>query len=320
MSKRVSFDPTVQERGDDEDNGDGGEEEEVIHPFNKKFKRTLDSDEEDDEEESEKYNIMNPNDFEGEEDGTIRREQDVTITPFNMNEEMEEGHIDKDGMYIFDKKEEEITDHWLDNIDTVQLKEPIKPVPSKEEVVGDEPSRMSTNDCYRTLISLMQPGESVKRAIQRLGKRSKKQIGGKNRPNVSEEEKGEIEVEKRNMLQLISVADQVLDAGDMDIYERTFEQLKFRLKEAEEVSQSILDMFADGDAKEETQVSTESTVSWLLKWEDTDGAQVHGPFTNDQMMNWTSNGYFEKGAFVRQVGKQDSKFYSTRRIDFDLYS
>jgi len=27
----------------------------------------------------------------------------IKITPFNMKEEMEEGHFDKDGMYIFTK-------------------------------------------------------------------------------------------------------------------------------------------------------------------------------------------------------------------------
>lgn len=44
------------------------------------------------------------------QDGEIR------ITPFNMQEELEEGHFDTEGMYHW-KKEKEIQDNWLENID-----------------------------------------------------------------------------------------------------------------------------------------------------------------------------------------------------------
>ena len=40
------------------------------------------------------------------------------VTPFNLKEEMAEGSFDKDGHYHF-KKEKEIRDNWLDNIDWV---------------------------------------------------------------------------------------------------------------------------------------------------------------------------------------------------------
>lgn len=320
MAKRVSFDPIVQEQPNDGNHADQTDDE-FLQPFSKKFKHTLDSDEEDDELEDEKYNIMNSNDFDGEEEGTIRREQDVTITPFNMNEELEEGHIDKEGMYVFNKKSDEITDHWLDNIDSVQLKEQGEPKKNEDTMSDDVPSQLTTNECYRKMIVLMKPGETVKRAIQRYGATGKKPLNARSKANVSEEEKKKQDTDKANMLELIAVADQILDAGDMDVYERTFEQLNFRLKEVEELSKSTLDMFADAEAEEnETQVSTESNVSWLIKWEDKEDAEVHGPFTNDQMISWTDSGYFEKGAWVRQVGKQDAKFYSTRRIDFELFS
>lgn len=39
----------------------------------------------------------------GQEDTTIDSYEGIKITPFNMKEELEEGHFDKDGMYIFDK-------------------------------------------------------------------------------------------------------------------------------------------------------------------------------------------------------------------------
>jgi len=40
----------------------------------------------------------------GQEDDTIAFDGSTTITPFNMREEMETGHFDKTGTYIFDKE------------------------------------------------------------------------------------------------------------------------------------------------------------------------------------------------------------------------
>lgn len=43
------------------------------------------------------------------------------ITPFNVEEEMEEGHFDAQGMYHWNK-EENIRDNWLENIDWVKVR------------------------------------------------------------------------------------------------------------------------------------------------------------------------------------------------------
>lgn len=51
---------------------------------------------------------------------TIDYEEGVRITPFNLDEEMQEGHFDSEGNY-FVNKDKEIKDNWLDNIDWVQF-------------------------------------------------------------------------------------------------------------------------------------------------------------------------------------------------------
>lgn len=56
--------------------------------------------------------------FSGQEVATIDCDEGVPITPFNLDEEMEEGHFDSEGNY-FIKKDQEIRDNWLDNIDWV---------------------------------------------------------------------------------------------------------------------------------------------------------------------------------------------------------
>lgn len=42
----------------------------------------------------------------------------MRITPFNLQEEMEEGHFDADGNYFLNQ-DAQIRDSWLDNIDWV---------------------------------------------------------------------------------------------------------------------------------------------------------------------------------------------------------
>lgn len=55
----------------------------------------------------------------GTEDGPSEANA-VGFTAFNMKEELEEGHFDRDGHYLW-KKDKEIRDNWLDNIDWVRV-------------------------------------------------------------------------------------------------------------------------------------------------------------------------------------------------------
>lgn len=52
----------------------------------------------------------------GQEEGVVGQDGEIRITPFNMQEELEEGHFDKEGMYHW-KKEKDVQDNWLENID-----------------------------------------------------------------------------------------------------------------------------------------------------------------------------------------------------------
>jgi len=59
---------------------------------------------------------------------------------------------------------------------------------------------------------------------------------------------------------------------------------------------------------------------WEYKWEDKTDAEIHGPFTSLQMLEWTEDNYFPDGVFVRKTSSApDGAFYSSRRIDFELY-
>ncbi|XP_068100202.1 CD2 antigen cytoplasmic tail-binding protein 2 [Hyperolius riggenbachi] len=144
-----------------------------------KEKHSLDSDEEDDGEEgpgdSAKYNMLAPEDVEGQENATLLSEGGIQITPFNLNEEMEEGHFDSEGNYFL-KKEALIRDHWLDNIDWVRIKEREFPPPDtgadSDTDEGRAPLEMKT--LLEDILKVMLPGETVAKGIQRLGGANKR--------------------------------------------------------------------------------------------------------------------------------------------------
>ena len=58
--------------------------------------------------------------FLGQEEGVSGQDGEVKITPFNMKEELEEGHFDTEGNFHWDKTSL-IKDNWLDNIDWIQV-------------------------------------------------------------------------------------------------------------------------------------------------------------------------------------------------------
>lgn len=328
MSKRkVTFEiPPVQEEEAEEAPGDDGQQEEV--PFAKKFKHTLDSDEEDDEEKSEKYNVMDPEYLEGEEDGVSRVDNDVKITPFNLSEEMEEGHFDKEGAFVYDKKKDEINDHWLDNIDWVKIKQ----VPPSGESAGtskerqDEETDQGSQEidvfrCYESLLVLMRTGESVQRTIQRLGKNSRKV---KQLKSKKEAVPDDLAIEQKDLLEVTSHADRLVLSGDMDVYQKTFEQMTHLLSERKKEEEAAsMDMFADEvNINKDTAVEKQAPagVRWEFKWENKDEAKVFGPHTNDQMVKWVNDGYFDTGVWVRDMDKAGGQFYNSKRMDFELYS
>ena len=268
-------------------------------------KHTLDSDEEDEEQVREKYDVRQ--EIEGEEEGEARHEQEIQITPFNMKEELEEGHFDKEGMYIFDKETHEVKDHWLDNIDWVKVEERAQVVKPDEQ----SPPPLDKQGCYRRMLPLLQPGETVQQAIRRLGhspNRSSKRTRASPPATTST---------RQQMMQLIALADQLVTSGDMDAYEHTYEHLAFHLRSSDSTPRPAAPAGVDMFAEEETPAREQ--VSWHLRWEEGDEAPVHGPFTTTQMIQWRDAGYFAGTAFVRQEGKEGS-FHPVARIDFDLYS
>ncbi|XP_071031820.1 CD2 antigen cytoplasmic tail-binding protein 2-like [Oncorhynchus clarkii lewisi] len=259
--------------------GDGGELldedvpkkklcEDVVGPGSRfKGKHSLDSDEEDEEEDgdkSSKYNILASDDVEGQEGATINCDEGVPITPFNLDEEMQEGHFDSEGNYYV-KKDEEIRDNWLDNIDWVKIRE--KPTKRKKKGlaakrrrrVGDEDeaeeekqreekqadsdeeedmeeekepvedplASYSQHQLTEAVLELLLPGETVATGLRRLGGLGGRKKGKQRGENGKAEETNR-DTEKLD--RLTALADRLVGSGVFEIYQQTYEKLAYTLK------------------------------------------------------------------------------------------
>lgn len=320
------------------------------------IKNSLDSDEEDDEANEDNYNVMNENDFEGTEDGNGPPDG---FMAFNMKEELEEGHFDKNGHYLWNK-EKQIRDNWLDNIDWVQIKSDgagsTKTKPNNEkrgladsDSSDEEPDFMfDPTSLYKQILEYLKPGETVSKALCRLGKGKKRMTTAERWKRKKEAKTTEVENDESSaqIIKLTELADELLiRTGNMDIYQENYEQIKKKIelggKQAHPSKQEAeLDMYADDfDTKEKAKLvgkdsdsgdggkvekkasasqKTTEEVTWELKWSQEEGAEINGPHSTQQMHAWAAEGYFKTGAWVRRSGQQ-GQFYSAARIDFELY-
>lgn len=199
---------------------------------------------------------------------------------------------------------------------------------------------------YRRILECMKPGESIQKTLQRLGKK-RSQISSKER--FERKKAGIVDEESALITELTELCNKILTKmGNMDIYQETYEQInaKFASKlkgtgalpatsSKNENDEDALDMYADDfDIKEKEKKTEPSTkaadegksaeqttnpndIQWEFKWKQ-DDTETHGPFSTQQMQHWVDQGYFKDGVFVKKSGV-DSQFYSSNRVDFELY-
>lgn len=323
---------SLQDLGLDLNETASGSKPQPSHFRFKKFKNSLDSDEDDDEDLAKSHNVLDPDDLEGQEEHTIDRDGEIRITPFNMKDELEEGHFDKEGTFIF-KKNDEIKDHWLDNIDWVKIKE--RKEPMNEDSSDSDAEPINYLEIHQEMLLLMQPKESILKAIKRLGGNSKPPSSRWNKKLQKEEESETDKENREKLVRLTALADKLLGTGDMDIYQQTYEKLSFLVKSRLKNDEEAADMFGDDfDAagvatadserasmmEEAKKIEMKNEVMWEFKWEDKDDAPVYGPHPSSEMLRWVEEGYFSDGVLVRKVNEPNARFYSSNRIDFDLYT
>ncbi|KAK7595522.1 hypothetical protein V9T40_013347 [Parthenolecanium corni] len=320
-----------------------------------KFMKKVDTDDDDDDEDEDegsddgkKYEILKEDDIEGQEAGIVTHDGDIVITPFNVEEEMEEGHFDAQGMYHWNK-EENIRDNWLENIDWVKIKDPKSGTGEAPESESEEDAHFDEIALYEQILPLMQENETVAKALRRLG--STKSLSASER--LKRKKAGlaynDANTNAETVTKLTELANTILSrTGNMDIYQETFEGIQKKIthissffdvdqcfekkKDVPAKPAAELDMYADDfDEKEKANLTTASTskddsgpkesknqeVQWEYKKTLNDD-KTEGPYSTEQMNKYMKEDHFKEPVWVRKVGT-DSEFYSSRRIDFELY-
>lgn len=165
--------------------------------------------------------------------------------------------------------QKEIRDEWMDNIDWVKVHRQTHPEkrPLDDSSDDDEPAPINKTELYQQMIELMKPKETVSKALRRLGggkagiiasSASQRLKAKKNKTEVDPQKAEEEKQNKENVVKLTGLADKICQAGNLEIYQETYEKLSFLVKNAEEqlaksktvIPEGIddddaLDMFAD---------------------------------------------------------------------------
>lgn len=298
---------------------------------------------------------MHPDDIEGEEAGDERvdAEEEIKFTPFNMKEELEDGHFDQQGHYHFKKGDERHLDNWLDDVDWVKVKKDENYRKKYYTAEGEYKSSSDDDDSdsalnlvkkfdsltsFKEILAFMQPQESINKTLQRLNK-SKMKVSTAQRFKMKKQ--GIIDEASENITKITGLVNEILTkTGNMNVYELTYEQIQLKVKDMGDKSgagpsrEVELDMYADDfEVKEkklkepgksvtfakpeEKAAEEEPKLMWEYRLTQDEADTVLGPFTTEEMSKKADNGDFKENVFVRKVG--DERFYSSARIDFDLY-
>uniref|UniRef100_A0A1I7XB79 GYF domain-containing protein n=1 Tax=Heterorhabditis bacteriophora TaxID=37862 RepID=A0A1I7XB79_HETBA len=268
--------------------------------------------------------------IEGQEDSTVDFDGNTKITAFNMKEDLEEGHFDADGNFIFDKKEKNVKDAWLDDIDWGAIKEKAGDQWEQSNECDDIPppvlNDVKRREIFCSLIKLLKPNQTVAKALTDLKKMNGLSAAEERKMRWAAKKAGKSIDEtdgQKDMKQLSGLADELLTAGHMDAYEWTREKIEFLLRKIESSAVDTLDIFSDAPA---ANASTSSFTNEHIsndddevKWEykESEHGVAQGPFSSSEMATKQNNGELNQQGLARKLGS--GGFNPVARIDFDLY-
>ncbi|GMR30465.1 hypothetical protein PMAYCL1PPCAC_00660, partial [Pristionchus mayeri] len=299
-----------------------------------KSKHTLDSDEEDDE----KYERLDMKKVDGQEDETIDYDGDTKITAFNMKEEEDDGHFDAAGNFIFNKKDNDANDAWLEGIDWSRVKKNAGKDWQGEGEEEDESAPLPVltdvrrREIMGRLLELLKPEQTVTKALTTL-KKVKSMTPAEERKARWAAKKAGVEYAPddngQKTAELSALADELLTAGHMDAYEWPREKVAHLLSRLSKTAVDEVDMFGDPIEPSPAAAASSSAapaaaasidddeVMWEYKAEPDDD-DVKGPFTSLQMAEKQGNDELGAKCVARKVGGSAS-FNPAARIDFELY-
>ncbi|KAJ7430725.1 hypothetical protein B0H11DRAFT_2134714 [Mycena galericulata] len=230
------------------------------------------------------------------------------LSSFNMRDEMEEGKFTEDGTYVKSFDPHGVHDRWMEGVDDREIKlarrrkrqqerqqkERIRAEEKELEEIGGKGA------LEMELLAMLNKGETVLEALQRLGVEAKKsgkstkkagKLKAEDAMNVDKPVAGPSAIER-----ITHLASTIMSLGDTDIYSKTYEELVRAVRSSGLVDPSW--------------VPPSNDKLYEYKWRVAGAGQpdqVFGPFGKDEMISWYKASYFgstgEK-VEVRETGGQ----------------
>ncbi|KAF0703863.1 hypothetical protein AaE_015220 [Aphanomyces astaci] len=258
---------TVQfsESKHDDDHDDGGADDDDDDEVN----GALDSDDEtksDDGHDTKKRQIPRQHKRqEGEEedrpDMPQYADEGVRMMAFNLKEDREEGHFDESGNFVWAKEEQPMQeDAWLENVSAQEMEGAERARILRQEARTDDEETWTERRATSVFMEVLEEGETVLKALKRLGKKKKGSKGPEQTADM-----------KREFDELTEATDFLMRQGKADVYHTPKEQLV-------------------------PQAPPPPPVLWEYKSQD---GLIQGPFPSSNFVEWQAQGYFRGDSAVQ---------------------
>jgi CD2 antigen cytoplasmic tail-binding protein 2 len=247
------------------------------------------------------------------------------LDAFNMRGEQEEGRFDEQGNFVRKAADPDaVHDSWLEGLSKKDMRKAKEAAEKREEErrrADVQKDSVLTSDALKTLILLLEKGETILEALARLGKskerKPKWQTKNKNRrkqgnetKDTEMEDEDSAEAKRKAAVEAITEsADLILGRDQPDIYDAERELLvrQYRRETGEE--------WVDPPARGVEETNTDSgPKTWEYRWSDArDGGETHGPYEGSMMVQWNEAGYFGDGVEFKRA---DDPGEWSRVVDF----
>ena len=240
------------------------------------------------------------------------------LDAFNMRNEQDEGRFDDQGNFVRKAMDPDAKhDLWLEGVSKKGMKKAKDAHEKREEDRRKqdlENDAKSIADVLKSLIPLLDRGETVLEALARLGKGKKEkpkwQTKKKNQrsngthddADMAEEDSAELK-RRQDVEAITAAADLLLTRGQPEVYDAERELL---IRQYNRES---------GEQWQDTEEQEDDDREWEFRWADArDGGNINGPYDTNTMRQWQHAGYFGEGVEFRPRVQQDSSW--TRIIPF----
>lgn len=250
------------------------------------------------------------------------------LDAFNMKSEQEEGRFDESGNFVRKAADPDaIHDTWLEGLSKKDMKRAKEAAEKRDEQRRQKEAATDailTSDLLSTLLSALEPSETVLETLSRLNKLRPKQstkpkwaTKHKNRKKPSNPDEDtemststteESDPLKEQIEALTTATNTLLSRGNTEIYDTERELLArhYRRETGEDWRAPTPPPSSSATAAAAAPES-DAPGEYEYKWEDgRDGGEAHGPYDAETMKAWDAAGYFGEGVVFRRVGGNGS--------------